>query len=403
MALKWDTGMGKRRVFKPRLRGLMALLAIIIAMVLAVAIGLKACKRGGPLPEPSPSPTPQPTPHTLVTDPPVVAVSPTVEPTQRPQDAGYADYTGGGQVITTDESYMRDADVDGQEMVFTAGSGLLSGKIMTKLYLANLTDATARLVATCAMEDGEIFSPRLTKKYIAWVESDHAKNNVVRFYNRSTQQITEVCRVPGGIPTLALAGDRLAVQARTGENQDTVTCYDLVTGASDIWATYTQGEYRAGAIWACGDSIAISMPVLDAQGQDSGASQVVVKQQLGQDDIIYSIGFYAHAPRLGNGAIAFLNRATSDDASLYVMLEDGAPIWVERGVAGYAIGDGFVIYGKQNAIWCYNYLTGEYARLMPGGTRGRLPVAGGRYAVWQEWKDTGKNGLVYKKLELIAG
>jgi hypothetical protein len=63
------------------------------------------------------------------------------------------------------------------------------------------------------------------------------------------------------------------------------------------------------------------------------------------------------------------------------------PQEIEEGVLNYCVGDGFVTYTKDEAVYIYYFADGSVGRLSSESTRAMLSSASGKDVVWYDITD----------------
>ncbi|MFR1759906.1 MAG: hypothetical protein ACLSX2_09385, partial [Christensenellaceae bacterium] len=133
-------------------------------------------------------------------------------------------------------------------------------------------------------------------------------------------------------------------------------------------------------------------------------------EDIGENGIeprVYRPDTYVHEPLFNGQYFAWIDTNKSFNATLYVAQPNTTPVTVASGISAYGLGDGFVVYGKDNGIYLYIIATGETCRLTDTTENGILPQVYGRTVIWQNKSiGGGRDVLRYKILtdeELYPG
>lgn len=385
MKLEWTNS--RRKV---RYRARPALYVVLFLLFLIIVLLLTKCSGSGGLNRTSPSPNiVSPTPQ--ITLPP----TPTALPTMRPVNADYRNVGLDARRISYSSTYIYAPKIWKNEMLFTAGSGLVNNLILRDLILTNLDTGVMTRIFSCGMSPGEILMPTFNDRWIVWVETN-GKIYRVCSYLRTTRQSRMIIEIKSDMPKIALCGDVVVIQKRTAADTDVLLGIDLVNNSQTTWATYNTSSYAGVTAFGDGEWVAFTQPILNQLGEDTGKSVVTVRG-FGKQDLVYQPGMFAYAPQCNSSGIAFFDRVTSPDAQLFYMTKDKKTIWIDGNVSSFAMGDGFILYEKAEKIWAYYIKTQETVVLCKTDEKGKLPVAMGSIASWNEWKKS-KNGILYKVL-----
>lgn len=114
---------------------------------------------------------------------------------------------------------------------------------------------------------------------------------------------------------------------------------------------------------------------------------------------MYYPGTYVHDPVYNGEVFAWIDANKAPTSNLYIAEPNTEPIYVATGVTKFGLGDGILVYGKDEAIWVYIYSTGETSRLTAEGEKGIQPVVNNRTVVWYNYSNTeNKDVLRFKVL-----
>jgi hypothetical protein len=185
------------------------------------------------------------------------------------------------------------------------------------------------------------------------------------------------------------------------------------TASSNTWdkANSPDSSDLTTIVWA-GPDASQSADKIKSDGEQSTIYWV----PLGQDAIdengnikksSFSPKTYVHEPLYNGTYFAWIDGNYSPNSKLYLSLPNGTPQVIAQGVTTYSLGDGILVYGKNQQVWVYVISTGETCRLTSGHEKGMLPYVTGRTVLWYDLTDgDSADTLRYKKLsdqDLLLG
>ena len=146
------------------------------------------------------------------------------------------------------------------------------------------------------------------------------------------------------------------------------------------------------------DAIVFVQPYGESQVvENSSASEdaeirvIPLKQGGDLEHILFQPGMYAYEPMIEGDNIVFLNSPRDDKSSLMLCTKTGdtyaAPVVIAEGVLNYCMGDGFVAYTKDEAVYIYYFADASSGRLSPESRRALLSSATGKDVVWYDITD----------------
>ena len=169
------------------------------------------------------------------------------------------------------------------------------------------------------------------------------------------------------------------------ENEDRLYMVDLLSqenvslfSFSDVATSGTSAPsiYGAWIAWAGPDP----EPVEDST-VTSAIYYVNLDEDIHDDGLqmrTYRPDTYVHEPLFNGRYFCWIDTNKSFNARLYVAQPNATPVVIDGGVSAYGLGDGIVVYGKNNAIYVYVIATGEICMLTGAGEKGILPQVSGR-------------------------
>ena len=311
------------------------------------------------------------------------------------------------------EGQINQPGIWGTELFFSAGSGSLDDPVLTRLYLYSLTTTKAQKIKETEIYKGEYYETLINDKWLIYLETDHGTNNYIYAMSRADSKVTLIKNCKNGKPKLRLYGDTL-IWMEQDQQEDKLYMVDLVSQEnlplftfSDVatYGTSAPSIYGAWIVWSGPDPEPVSEDTVT-----SAIYYINLDEDIGENGIeprVYRPDTYVHEPLFNGQYFAWIDTNKSFNATLYVAQPNTTPVTVASGISAYGLGDGFVVYGKDNGIYLYIIATGETCRLTDTTENGILPQVYGRTVIWQNKSiGGGRDVLRYKILtdeELYPG
>ncbi len=303
------------------------------------------------------------------------------------------------------EGQINQPGIWGTELFFSAGSGSLDDPVLTRLYLYNLTTNKAQKVKETEIYKGEYYETLINDKWLIYLETDHGTNNYIYAMNRADSKVTLIKNCKNGKPKLRLYGDTL-IWMEQDQQEDKLYMVDLVSQENLPLFTFSDvATYGTSAPSIYGAWIVWSGPDPEPASEDTVTSAIYyinLDEDIGENGIeprIYRPDTYVHEPLFNGQYFAWIDTNKSFNATLYVAQPNTTPVAVASGISAYGLGDGFVVYGKDNGIYLYVIATAETCRLTDVTENGILPQVYGRTVIWQNKSiGGGRDVLRYKIL-----
>ncbi|MDD4797345.1 MAG: hypothetical protein PHO66_06210 [Eubacteriales bacterium] len=298
------------------------------------------------------------------------------------------------------------------EIIFSAGTGSLSGPVLNKLYYYNLDTGEENKLSESTIYQGEYYETLISHDWIVWLETDHGKNNKIYTMNRANGAVSMVKNCENGKPKLRLYGSILIWMEQVENNLDQLYMFDLVSQENlSLFQINEVSTYGVSAPCIYEDTIVWSGPDTNQTQEDktaNGDKSSVYWVNLGEDTFTgdqlntqsFSPGTYVHEPLYNGEYFVWIDSNKSPNSNLYIARANEEPRLIAAGVTAYSMGDGIVVYGKDQGVWCYVIDTGEICRLTYEGEKGMLPLAQNRTVVWYNLSaNSEKDMLRYKVLD----
>ncbi len=315
-----------------------------------------------------------------------------------PNPAVIRDISYGARDIQFKERQINIPGIYDNELLFSAGTGSLyvGGNVLSKLYLYNLDADDETLIAEIDEKEiyaGEFYETLVNHRWLVWLETDHGTKNYIMVMNRSTGKVSKMQSFKEGQPKLKLYGDLLVWVEQVSDTEDRLSMIDLevqeflpIHTFSDK-ATYGVSSpcvYENTIVWSDRDPTQTEEDKA-ANGEKSAIFYLSLETDESgsfSDPKYYRPDTYVHEPLYNGDVFVWLDANKSPQSNLYIGRADEAPKKIATGVTTYSIGEGIVVYGKDQAVWVYVIATEELCRLTSPGEMGMLPAVTERTVVW---------------------
>ena len=347
------------------------------------------------------------------------SVAESSEDEELPNPAVIRDISYGARDIQFKERQINIPGIYDNELLFSAGTGSLyvGGNVLSKLYLYNLDAGDETLIAKSDIYAGEFYETLVNHRWLIWLETDHGTKNYIMVMNRSTGKVSKIQSFKEGQPKLNLYGDLLVWMEQVSDTQDRLMMFDLDVQEPLPLHTFTDKAtygvsspyiYENTIVWSDRD------PTQTEEERAAGEKSAIYYLNLKTDESgsfedpkYYIPGTYVHEPLYNGDVFVWLDANKSPQSNLYIGRAGEQPKKIAKGVTTYSIGDGIVVYGKDQAVWVYVIATDELCRLTSPGEMGMLPAVTKRTVVWYNLTaDSEKDVLRFKVLtdeELYPG
>jgi len=311
-----------------------------------------------------------------------------------PNPAIIRDISYGARDIKFKEKHINIPGIFDNEILFSAGSGSLyvGANVLSKLYLYNLDAGDETLIAESKINAGEFYETHVNHRWLVWLETDHGIKNYIMVMNRSTGKVSKLQSFKEGQPKLKLYGDLLVWMEQVSDTEDRLSMLDLeVQEFLPIHTFNDKATYGVSApcvyentiVWADYD------PTQTEEDKANGENSAIYYLTLETDETgafadpkYYMPGTYVHEPLYNGDVFVWLDANKSPQSNLFIGRDGEDPKKIATGVTTYSIGDGIVVYGKNQAVWVYIIATEELCRLTSPGEMGMLPAVSKRTVVW---------------------
>jgi len=319
------------------------------------------------------------------------------------------DLTAGAVELELKESRINQPAIYGDEILYSAGTGSIDQPVLKSLYLLDLSTKEEKKIAEAKVEFGEIYEPLINEDWFVWLDTDQGGTNVIMAMDRDTAETIKIKECKNNKPKLRLSGNTLVWMEQTGDQEDKLYMIDLKSGEDISLATFhNEASYGVSAPYIYQDMIFWAGPLSKETGNEDGDSEISVINMLNLKNLsegfipeVYKPGTYVHEPIGNDQVLVWLDGNKSPDAHLLLTTDRKTVKEVAQGVTSYGLGENFLVYGKDQAIWVYFWEDDTYGRLTGEGEKAILPSVQGKTVLWYDITDeeSEKDMIKYKVIE----
>lgn len=336
---------------------------------------------------------------------PTPTVAPTVAPTPEPTSIAKDDMSADADELNIDYKSINDPYIFGDEVVFSTGAPLQSQpKIINTIAVYDMTTQTTTKMPGIELSNASLFEPKINENYIVYLDCKSEYGGHVYGYDRATGQMFVMREYWFGKPKVTLIGDYALWMQQTGTATDKLYLYHLPTKESTVIEVFVNTPFSVSAPHMSKDAIIYVQPhgesqLLDGSSASMDAEIVIMplRESGDKEAILFLPGTFVYDPMIVGEYIVYLDGSGDFDSQLMFCQKNGntysLPTMITQGVLNYDVGDGYVVYTKDDAIYIYYFADGSTGRLSSSSTRGILSSANGKDVVWYDITDGFDSGI----------
>ena len=265
----------------------------------------------------------------------------------------------------------------GNDIVFSATSGSIS---YTRLVIYH-TDTQESDTIPAKVRYNNLTGLVMNDRYIAYLDASSGGGGRVCVYDRETAEFRTIKEYAYAMPKLSLSGDYLAFLQQAGETTDRLYVCNLRTGE-----TVTPKVFE-GAVDASGGAHLNGTVLTYAVGYYEGdllKSRVTTLDLSSGAEESYDWDRLVYSPMRSGKYIAFLSSASGAPDDVYLSENGAQPQLLASDVTNLRMGDGFLAYTKEDAVYAYVFETGKSYRMNTTVSKALLASVCGRGVCWYD-------------------
>lgn len=338
--------------------GVLGLVALIVFVGLPKLLPLVGIDYTAPFaPTPTPAPTPRPT------------------PTPNPMDLFDASAAVTEVVFdaASDYKWFSDPYFYHGDLVLAAGKLVDSKAVMLDLYLYHPESRSAEKF-NLSLTNTHFLFPKFNDKWLVYLDANADGGGLLTVVDRTDASARPVVikEIYTGQPEPMLDGDYVAWTERTGTRMDKLFLCDLNTLETVTVHMFSNNPYGQ-SLPSLRDGLLVWADAESSGSADSDDRSVIYQAEFNSSGkfTTYSPGGYVHDPQSNGIYTAWLDDPHGPDTNLYFQKNGGTPALIASGVVQFGLGQDFVAFSKEEAIWLYRFdnqktyqLSGTYEKAM---------------------------------------
>ena len=275
---------------------------------------------------------------------------------------------------------INDPFLYGDELIYSAATAEDGVSKWDKLYIYNIQTEESQKVEGITMKFDNILSPMLSEDYLVWIDSNEDGGGRICGYDRQKNEQFLVKEYAFAVPEINIYDNLIIFMQQAGDDLDRLYLYDLNTRESVTKDTFSGRPAVISAADISGNDLVYAVPYT-SDGQV--LSRIVRYNFETQEEEKLEFDTYVYKPKTDGNSIVF---STNNGAKgpLYLIRKDAEPVMIEEDVLNYDIGEGFVAFTKDDAVYIYIIENGRKARLSSDKTRGLLASVNKNEVCWYD-------------------
>ena len=265
----------------------------------------------------------------------------------------------------------------GNEIVFSATHGSIS---YTRMVLYHIDTASSDTIPA-KVRYNNLTGMVMNDRYIVYLDASATGGGRICCYNRQEETFRVIKEYAYAMPKLNLSGDYLAFLQQAGESTDRLYVYNLQTGESVTPKVFEGSAAATGGVYLDDTSLIYAVTYYE---EEVLMSRVTVLDLLTGQEQTYDWSRLVYAPAKNGNYIAFLSSASGVADDIYLSENGAQPQLLVSDVTNMKMGDGFLAYTKDDAIYAYVFETGKNYRLNTTVSKGLLASVCGKSVCWYD-------------------
>ena len=265
----------------------------------------------------------------------------------------------------------------GNEIIFSATSGSVS---YTKMVIYQ-TDTASSDTIPAKVRYNNLTGMVMNEHYIVYLDASAGGGGRICCYDRQKETFRVIKEYAYAMPKLNLSGDYLAFLQQAGESTDRLYVYNLQTGEAVTPKVFEGSAAATGGVYLDGTSLVYAVTYYE---DEVLMSRVTVLDLLSGQEQYYDWSRLVYSPAKNGNYIAFLSSASGIADDIYLSENGAQPQLLVSDVTNMKMGDGFLAYTKEDAIYAYVFETGKNYRLNTTVSKGLLASVCGKSVCWYD-------------------
>jgi hypothetical protein len=321
--------------------------------------------------------------------------SPTLTPTSTP--IAKPDMSDAAEELAIDYKSINDPYVYGKEVIFSTGDKLESSPDLDRLAIFNMETGTAEEVTGVQKKYSSLLEPKLNESYIIYLDCKSEYGGAIRGVDRVSGEVFTIREYLWGMPIVSLSGQYALWMQQTSKGTDRLYVYDLASRETAEIETIVNNYLSYSSAYIGDDAIVYVQPEdedrvisQDGSAQSTNAEIVVIPLIEGGDQqaVRFMPGMFAYNPLAWGDYVIFLDGTGGPGTNLMMCKRSGdtytTPKKIATDVLNYDVGNGYLVYTLDQAIYIYYFTDESTGRLSSDATDAILGSANGSEVVWYD-------------------
>ena len=318
--------------------------------------------------------------------------------TPEPTPIARADMSGDVAELVIDYKSVNDPIVSGTEMVFSTGNPMQTSPEIDKVVLYDMNTGQTSEIADITRRYISLFEPKINDNFIVYLDCKSQFGGAVTGYDRASGETFVMREYLYGKPKVALVGDYALWMQQTRKGSDKLYLYHLPSKESTTIEEFRNTPFSIAAAHMDSEALVYVQPfgesnLLEGSSASMEAEIVVMPLSDGGDKqlTLFRPGMFVYDPMISGDHIVFIDRPRDENSRLMVCERSAdtytTPEVIAEGIMNFKVGDGYVVYTKDDAVFIYYFADGSSGQLSSSTTRAILSSANGKDVVWYDTTD----------------
>ena len=326
------------------------------------------------------------------------SVKPSSTPTPTPSPIAGGNMSDAAEELSIHYSSINDPYIYGDEIVFSTGEAdQLSPEIKT-IAVYNMTTGETTEIPEITKQNNSLFEPKINENYIVYLDCKSEYGGAVCGYDRNTKEIFIMRDYLYGKPKVSLVGDYALWMQQTGNATDKLYLYCLPTRETTVIEVFVNTPFSISAPYMSDEAIIYVQPdgeslILDGSSASMTAQICIIplKENGDNERVLFYPDTDVYDPVISGDYVLFLDSNRDDQSRLMLCEKQGdtysAPVAIAQGVLNYRLGDGFVAYTQEDAVYVYYFGDQSSGRVSSDTTRALLSSVNEKEIIWYDITD----------------
>ncbi len=307
--------------------------------------------------------------------------------------------------LATANQSINDPYIFGQEAVFSTGQTGEATPVIDTLAIYNLDSKETAPVPGVTKKYATLFEPKMNDKYIVYLDCKEEFGGAVCGFDRATGESFVMREYAYGKPKVSLSGEYALWLQQTSKGTDRLILYHLPTRETVEIEVFVNTPFALSSPYMSDNAIVYVQPKQESSllvGSSNTAEAEICVIPLSQNGdnqrMLFLPGVSVTDPKISGDNIVFVD-TYADSNKLYLSTKQGdtysAPTVLAENVVNYDVGDGYVVYTKDEAVFIYYFGDQSSGRLTDESKRVLLASACGKNVAWYDITDLSGANIVF--------